>query len=984
MADLSAITGTVGDELKELEQTARRVGVNSGLGASESARAFTILASQIDLPIEQLKQLQEQSILLAQAGAIPLERAAGALAGTINQFGVGAEESTRIVNVLAAASRAGGAEVNDLADSFKTVGATAASAGLSIEETSAILEVLAMNDMKGAEAGTAMRNALISMQTVLGIDLEKTGFVGGLKAIKAHVESISDPIERSTFMTKAFGRENITAAQFLLENADAVETMTEQVTNTNAATEQAEIRNNTWAHSLQLLKAKMEDLQISLVDLTGGTLPFFAGLAEQLVPLAQLSPLINTMSNSFSSLFKIVSNSPFGKWALIIGAVAGAVTVLYQNSEEFRAFCDDLWKTVQDVAKEFMEALKPALDNVLQTIKSILPTVQNLIQLLAQHLASILKQLAPIFTNLVKAIAPIIPIVVEVIGVFMKIVGTIIEALTPAIEGIMSIIEAVLPYLLKWHKFWTEFFVKVIETAVGWIKSAIEWVKELFGIVDSSPESFFDESKINKETEAIDKQKDALKELEQRRANLLVRKDAESRLGGSTTFIDDQIRLVDQKIAEEKKRREALDTLSNEVNKPSPTSTSEVGELHLNGKLKQKEGKEQKIINETSLEGLQNKIAEIQEKAAKATFKDAVELEKSAQQLQKKLELEKQIIDVQIKHGAEKGEEARRILSSEDVLQKELFIAQYIKDQKVDLESIEGLNTQIAAHQKALATATEEQAVEMKRALLALQEEKRIKEELLEIEAKYGKSVRKQAEPILRSGSKEDKENFKKFIELDLSPAPGFEGAIDNAIRLLDFALSTSDKKKEEQFKRDQKRRDDEVKAERDKMRNLQGTMGAISDIMGSVGDAIGGSAGEWLDWGANAINAISQALPQLAKLFSANLAVTATEAGKSQAGIPFVGPAMAIASIASIIATLMNVPKATPFAEGGIVSGTTFAMVGEYAGASNNPEVIAPLDKLRTLIEPRGEDSPAQVVFKIGSRELVAILNKEAKIRKY
>ena len=108
MADLSAITGSVGEELEDLSKTARRVGVESGLGASESARAFAILAGQIDVPIEQLKVLQEQTILLAQAGALPLEEASNALAGTINQFGLEASEAARIVNVLAAGSRAGG------------------------------------------------------------------------------------------------------------------------------------------------------------------------------------------------------------------------------------------------------------------------------------------------------------------------------------------------------------------------------------------------------------------------------------------------------------------------------------------------------------------------------------------------------------------------------------------------------------------------------------------------------------------------------------------------------------------------------------------------------------------------------------------------------------------------------------------------------------------------------------------------------------
>lgn len=38
-------------------------------------------------------------------------------------------------------------------------------------------------------------------------------------------------------------------------------------------------------------------------------------------------------------------------------------------------------------------------------------------------------------------------------------------------------------------------------------------------------------------------------------------------------------------------------------------------------------------------------------------------------------------------------------------------------------------------------------------------------------------------------------------------------------------------------------------------------------------------------------------------------------------------------------------------FADGGIVSGPTMGLVGEYPGAKTNPEVIAPLDKLRSML---------------------------------
>ena len=45
----------------------------------------------------------------------------------------------------------------------------------------------------------------------------------------------------------------------------------------------------------------------------------------------------------------------------------------------------------------------------------------------------------------------------------------------------------------------------------------------------------------------------------------------------------------------------------------------------------------------------------------------------------------------------------------------------------------------------------------------------------------------------------------------------------------------------------------------------------------------------------------------------------------------------------------------ATAFANGGIVSGPTMGLVGEYPGARQNPEVIAPLNKLQTMIGGSG-----------------------------
>jgi tape measure domain-containing protein len=62
--------------------------------------------------------------------------------------------------------------------------------------------------------------------------------------------------------------------------------------------------------------------------------------------------------------------------------------------------------------------------------------------------------------------------------------------------------------------------------------------------------------------------------------------------------------------------------------------------------------------------------------------------------------------------------------------------------------------------------------------------------------------------------------------------------------------------------------------------------------------------------------------------------------------------PALIVAGL-SLVEGFLN--QAMAFADGGIVSGPTLGLVGEYPGARTNPEVIAPLDKLRSMMGGMG-----------------------------
>lgn len=823
MADLSAITGSVGDELEDLKQTAREVGKASGLGASESARAFAVLAGQIDVPIDALKVLQRETITLAQAGALPLEDAANAVAGTINQFGMEASEASRVVNVLAAGSRAGGAEVVDLSESFKVAGAAANAAGVSIEETAGALEVLAQNNTKGAEAGTAMRNMLVAMQARLGIDVSKTGFVGGLKIIQQELDKMQSPVERTTFLAKAFGRENMVAAQFLLSNADAVEEMTTAVTGTNSAMEQAEIRNDTWSHKMEVARAKIDDVLISMTSLSGSLLPMAGIIGEQVSKFAGLVPIISAASKmlqgfSVKAVIATISQkglnaalmaNPIGAVVAAIAALVAAVVYAYNHFEGFRNSVQSMWGKLRELWSMLYERLKPAFDLIGKIVGGALKIA----------FAWFAKQL--------------------------EIVCTVIGAVA---DGIMD--------LIKW-------FDKLLDP----IDKACRKLGEYLGLRDKAAEPPAQPAQIDETNQKRFHLANINKEIEWRKRRLeAIRTDIKTideqrRLNGEIL----QLTIERNKLEAQLKPKAPATTTPTIPDTPSiPTGSGGSGSAE-----------QKKIYNLTTIEGIQNNISRLQERMQKSSLDEAITIQRKINEYQKLLKELQSTISV--KASVDPSSMGKPIPATPP--------------------SVKGPGISILDRKK--------------------------QEELLD--------------------------DFQKKV---------------NKINL------------------------DHLKSEAEKWKNfvsgIQSGLGGISSTMSSIGNIVGGAAGSWLQWGASVVSAISQALPQLLALFNANVATAASGAAASQSSVPIVGPIMAIASVASILAAIANPPKATAFAQGGVISGPTYALVGEYAGASNNPEVIAPLDRLPALL---GTDKQIQgsseVSFKIRGRELIGILNKELKTTK-
>lgn len=182
----------------------------------------------------------------------------------------------------------------------------------------------------------------------------------------------------------------------------------------------------------------------------------------------------------------------------------------------------------------------------------------------------------------------------------------------------------------------------------------------------------------------------------------------------------------------------------------------------------------------------------------------------------------------------------------------------------------------------------------------------------------------------------------------------------------------------------------------------IKGLAGGVS----SLSRAFSENADVWtrITSGVDGIIAVAEAISSIISLIqmfttvqetasAASAVASAIEAGAAQteadaflklagaktlaahADIPFAGFGIAAGIIGGMAPLLSGL---TAFANGGLVYGATRALVGEYPGARNNPEVIAPLSKLKKEL---GGNGGATVRFVIKGQNLVGVISNTTRI---
>ncbi len=171
-----------------------------------------------------------------------------------------------------------------------------------------------------------------------------------------------------------------------------------------------------------------------------------------------------------------------------------------------------------------------------------------------------------------------------------------------------------------------------------------------------------------------------------------------------------------------------------------------------------------------------------------------------------------------------------------------------------------------------------------------------------------------------------------------------------------------------------------------DQSPNIQNTTDALGVLAGAISNITGlvdSGAASWASYFGNVLQAVGQAIPLIDALTNSQNQAAAAEgkkaamgAGSAVSNIPIVGPIMAVAAIASVVAALTSIPK---FAQGGIVGGSSY-YGDKILARLNSGEMVLNQDQQRSLLA--GIERPSQDVhvtgdFRVSGRELRLVLDK-------
>lgn len=292
--NLAAILGTTRDKITELTDSALKIGPAFGRAPEEVTNLQTELA-KLGFTVPEILAAQEAVISLANATGEELGKSAEIAAATLNGFNLQATDTARVVDVIAQAANASSLDLEKFSTAMATVAPAAVQAGMSIEETTALVGILADRGLDASTVGTSLRSMFI--------DLSRTG-----KTLDEALAEINGSTNKTNTAFELFGERAAGAAVILAEATGETRDLENALNDAGGAAQKvADEQLNTLSGSVEKVSASWDALVLSF-DKGDGTLSKFIqgainGFAEWLAQLKEVEGFggfLDKFSDAFS------------------------------------------------------------------------------------------------------------------------------------------------------------------------------------------------------------------------------------------------------------------------------------------------------------------------------------------------------------------------------------------------------------------------------------------------------------------------------------------------------------------------------------------------------------------------------------------------------------------------------------------------------------------------------------------------------------
>lgn len=442
MSQVAATMGVTVDEISGLRDFAQEMGSTTAFSATQAADALNYMALA-GYDAETSMKMLPNVLNLAAAGGIDLAYASDMVTDASSALGLEIEQTTALVDQMAAASSKSNTSVAQLGEAILTVGGTAKTLKGGTTELSTALGILADNGVKGAEGGTALRNILLSLQTptdkaakqldLLGVKVfDDQGKMKDLQVIMEEFNGALDGMsdqQRQNALNNIFNKVDLKSVNALLDTTSKRwDELGSAISNSgNAAQTMADTQLNNLTGDITLFKSALEGAQIAISDKVTPTLREF----------------VNIGSEGLSRLTENIKTEGF----------AGALEKL--GPEIATAFSSIIEKILPGLLKAGVSIIQGLGQGILQAIPQLMPTITSVIVQLSQMIIQMLPQLLTVGVQILQslgqgiidALPTLIPMIAEVVIELVSILtdpGNLQMIIESAVQIILALADGLL------------------------------------------------------------------------------------------------------------------------------------------------------------------------------------------------------------------------------------------------------------------------------------------------------------------------------------------------------------------------------------------------------------------------------------------------------------------------------------------------------------------------------------------------------------